>query len=77
MATLVTALNTEFTPAVGDFNAQATGGMAILERKQTSGAAWGEAGRIHNAGVVVENPISGAVYRFRADVAGVAVQADQ
>ena len=77
MATLTAALNTEFTPTAGDFNAQASGGIAILERKQTSGAAFAEAGRIHNAAVVVSNPIAGAIFRFVAVTANVAVQADQ
>lgn len=77
MATLTAVLNTEFTPAAGEFNAQASGGIAVLERKQTSGAAFTEAGRIHNAGVVVSNPVAGSVFRFVAVTAGVAVQADQ
>ena len=77
MATLTAALNTEFTPAVGDFNAQASGGIAVLQRKQTAGAAFSEAGRLHNAAVVVSNPVAGAVFRFVGATAGVVVQADQ
>lgn len=77
MTTLTTALNTEFTPAVGEFNAQASGGIAVLQRKQTAGAAFSEAGRIHNAAVVVSNPVAGAVFRFVSESAGVVVQADQ
>lgn len=79
MATLVSALGTDFTPAVGVFIAQATGGIAVLERKNSSGAAFAECGRIHNAAVEVQNSISGAVYRFRQVSEGgtVVVQADQ
>lgn len=80
MATIVSALDTEFTPATGYFNAQVTGGMAILQRKNTSGAAWAEAARIHGAAVVVMNEVAGAVYRFTAASPAVGtpvVQADQ
>ncbi len=78
MATLVSALDTEFTPAVGNFNAQVSGGMALLERKQTADAAWVEVSRVHAAGVVVNNAVAGAVYRFSNGGIGTpVVQADQ
>lgn len=80
MATLVSALAAEFTPAAGDFVAQATGGVAQLQRKQTSGAAFARVGEISGA-VVVSNPVAGAVYKFVAyDTATYGtptVQADQ
>lgn len=75
MATLTTALNAEFTPAAGDFIAQATGGTANLLRKNSSGAQFAPVGQINGA-VNVDNPIAGAVYKFSAPE-GVTVQADQ
>lgn len=77
MATLTAALATEFTPAVGDFNVQVTGGEAVLERKNSTGAAWAEVGKIANAALICENPIAGAVYRFRQLSGTCTVQADQ
>ena len=75
MATLTAALDTEFTPAVGEFIAQATGGSANLLRKNSIGAQFAPAGQINGA-VTVGNPVAGAVYKFSAP-AGVTVQADQ
>lgn len=77
MATLTNTLNAEFTPAVGDFNAQASAGRAILWRKQTASAAFVEVGRLHNNAVIVSNPVAGAVYKFTATDPSVQVQADQ
>ena len=77
MATLSTALNTDFTPAVGDFIAQSWGGTATLTRKNSSGAAAVNCGVINGA-VIVSNPIAGAVYQFTTEAPGkVTVQADQ
>lgn len=39
MASLVSALDTEFTPAVGDFNVQVSTGVASLLRKNSSGVS--------------------------------------
>jgi hypothetical protein len=78
MATLASALDTPFTPAAGDFIVQATGGTAILERRNTSGAAWAGVGEIVGA-QIISNPVAGAQYQFRAG-AGLGtptVQADQ
>jgi hypothetical protein len=75
MATLISALDADFTPAAGDFIAQAAGGQASLLRKNTGPAAFVLVGQISGA-VVVSNPVAGAVYRFSAP-AGVTVQADQ
>jgi len=68
MAALTTALDTEFTPAVGDFTVQCTAGLARLERKNASAAAWATRGGDLEAGdfKVVSNPVAGAVYRFTA-----------
>ncbi len=63
MASLVSALNTEFTPAAGDFIAQATGGAAILQRKDSSGVAFADVGLVDQA-VIVSNPVAGAVFKF-------------
>lgn len=78
MATLTTALSTIFTPAVGDFNAQVTGGVARLERRQTAGAAWALVGVLEtNDCKVVSNPIAAAEYRFVRMAGSPVVQADQ
>lgn len=68
MAALVTAVDTEFTPAVGDFTVQCTAGLARLERKNATGAAWATNGGDLQAGDFknVSNPIAGAIYRFTA-----------
>lgn len=76
MATLTTALDTDFTPAVGDFNVQATGGVATLRRKNSSGAAFAPVGKVEGAGIV-NNPIAGAVYQFTTFSGTPVVQADQ
>lgn len=78
MATLTTALETDFTPAASDFNCQVTGGDAYLYRKQTTGAAWAIAGALQNgSAVTVSNPVAGAVYKFVARSGSPVVQADQ
>lgn len=75
MATLVSAIDTDFTPAVGDFIAQASGAPATLLRKNSSGAAFVTVGAVSGNACIVSNPIAGAVYRFVG--AGATVQADQ
>lgn len=77
MATLVSALDTEFTPAVGDFNIQATGGVASLLRKNAAGAAFALVHTALQGAFVVSNPIAGAVYKFSAPSSSTVVQADQ
>lgn len=80
MATLTSALDTDFTPAAGDFIAQATGGSVQLLRKNSSGAAFALVGLIGigTGAVIVSNPVAGAVYRFSTTGGQVvAVQADQ
>lgn len=77
MAALVTALDTEFTPAVGDFLVQATGGIATLERKAVSGAAFAQVGLVIGQALIVSNPVAGAIYRFRSDTASTVVRDDQ
>lgn len=77
MATLASALDTEFTPAVGDFIAQATGGNASLVRKNSAGAEFALVTSTLNGAVVVSNPVAGAVYKFTAPSGTPLVQADQ
>ena len=78
MATLTTSLDSAFTPAAGDFVVQATGGTVALERRNTSGAAWVEVGRITgNAAPIVSNPVAGVQYRFVSVSGSPVVQADQ
>lgn len=78
MATLANALDTPFTPAAGDFIVQSTGAPAILERRNTAGAAWAGVAQISGA-AIISNPVAGAQYQFRAVQAGGTpnVQADQ
>lgn len=76
MATIATALNTEFTPAVGDFIAQSTNGDAALMRKNSAGAGFAAVGVISEA-AIVDNPVAGAVYKFVAHTGNPVVQADQ
>jgi hypothetical protein len=77
MTTIASALEKEFTPSVGDFIAQVTNGYATLARKNSSGAAFASVGEPINGAVIVDNPISGAVYKFVAYQGAPAVQADQ
>lgn len=68
-----TALDTEFTPAVGDFIVQATGDDAVLLRKNASAAAFAVAGEVHkDTCMIVSNPYAGAVYKFAGTAATVA-----
>lgn len=78
MATLTTTLTTTFTPAVGDFTAQVTGGTASLQRRNTSGAAWAQVESLTNRAVIVSNPIAATDFRFVQVGSDTAiVQADQ
>lgn len=65
MTTLTTTLGATFTPAAGDFIVQATGAPAVLERRNTAGAAWAGVGRVDGA-VIVSNPVAGVDYRVVA-----------
>lgn len=77
MAALVTALATDFTPAVGDFIIQVTGGSASLVRRNVTGAATATVGVIDSGSAVIcSNPIAGAVYQLVSSN-GATVRADQ
>lgn len=78
MTTLVSALNTVFTPGTGNFNVQATGGNAQLERRNTSGAAWAVVGPvIAGYAYVVDNSVGSTDYRLTPLSGTPVVQADQ
>jgi hypothetical protein len=77
MATLVSALDTLFSPAAGDFIVQVTGGTCSLQRRNTSGAAWANVSSVTNSALVVSNPVAGAQYQFVTVKGSPAVQADQ
>lgn len=77
MAALTTTLASDFTPAVGDFIVQVTGGSASLTRKNAPGAAVAVVGTIDSgAAVICSNPIAGAVYQLVSS-SGATVRADQ
>lgn len=80
MATLVSAVDTVFTPATGTFNVQCTRGNSVLQRRQTAGADWAIVGMVKNGDAfLVDNPVASAQYRFvkTDDSATPTVQADQ
>lgn len=77
MATLASAVETEFTPAVGDFNVQVTGGVVTLLRKNTSGAAFSAVQPAFSGAFICGNPVAGAVYKFAVTSGTPTVQADQ
>lgn len=78
MATIASALNTPFTPAAREFIVQAAAGTAVLQRRNTSGAAWVRVGEITpNRAEIVSNPVAGAEYQFVALAGTPTVQADQ
>ena len=75
MASLVTALETDFTPAAGDFIIQVTVAPATLLRKNASAASYTVVQDSIIGAWNVSNPVAGAVYRFRGDAS--VVRADQ
>jgi hypothetical protein len=78
MASLVSALDTEFTPAVGDFNVSVTTMPAHLLRKNSSGTAFAAVTPNEFTGAMVcQNPVAGAVYKFISKYGISVVQADQ
>lgn len=77
MASLVSAVDTEFTPAAGDFIISVTGGSATLLRKNAAANVFSAVGSGITGALVCSNPIAGAVYKFQSDKSSVVVQADQ
>lgn len=77
MTTLVSALDTEFTPAVGDFNVNVPHGVATLLRKDDAGAEFAVVQSVVAGAFVCSNPIAGAVYKFSAPSSSTVVRANQ
>lgn len=78
MASLVSAVDTEFTPAVGDFNVSVTTMAATLMRKNSAGTAFAAVPPGEFSGAMVcSNPVAGAVYKFTSKYNTAVVQADQ
>ena len=79
MTTLVSAVETVFTPTATTFIAQVTNGQAYLERRNTSGSAWAQlrGAPIQDEAVIVDNPVVGAEYRFRSVMGAPVVQAEE
>jgi len=77
MATLVSAIDVEFTPAAAPFNIQVTGGTANLLRKDTAGAAFAAVTSLFNGPAIVDNPVAGAIFKFTIGSGTPVVQADQ
>ncbi len=77
MASLVAAVDTEFTPAVGDFNISVTTMPANLMRKNSAGTAFALVESNISGAKVCSNPIAGAVYKFTSAYNTSVVQADQ
>lgn len=76
MAIICSALNTEFTPAVGDFHVQ-TVGEANLMRKNASGTGFILVDTIRGRALICSNPIASTVYRFDAVSLSPTVEAAQ
>ena len=77
MASLVTAVETSFTPSVGDFKVTVTGGYATLQCAD-NGSTFGAAGgnQIAPGNWIATQTVTGAAWKFSAP-SGVTVRADQ
>ena len=76
MALLAGAPGVPFTPIVGYFTAQATGGSATLLRRGAAGAEPAVAGHIQSGQAVdVNNAVAGQIWEFSAPP-GATVRAD-
>jgi hypothetical protein len=58
------ALNTEFTPAAGDFRVQVTAARATLWSKGTSGSAWAKVAVLDPTQQGIVNNIAGTIYKW-------------
>lgn len=78
MAVLTAALNTPFTPSVGEFIVQSSG-VVDLQRKNNSGASFVTVETLYPGAKNVSNPIAGAIYQLVPIITGAAptVSADQ
>lgn len=79
MATLTSTLDTDFTPAAGDFIISVKDGPINFTRQNSAGAPRVSLGFIANDAKIVSNPVAGAIYRFSsvAWATTATVQADQ
>lgn len=83
MALLTAEFDTPFTPAVGVFIVQVTGGEALLQRQNATGQPWALCAAVRNpisGAYDVNCAVAGSNFRFAAGsdgTAGVAVRADQ
>lgn len=78
MSTIASAVNTPFTPAIGSFVVQCTGGEARLDRRQTAGAAWTTVVTVGLANsFIIDNPVADVQYQFFPLNGTPVVQADQ
>jgi len=83
MAALTTTLEEVFTPAVGVFAVQCTVGLARLERRNVTGAAWAPVGDLAAGQAAdVDNSVADMEYRFVArepfgDTSTPVIRADQ
>lgn len=68
MPQIASALNTDFTPAAGDFIVEVGGtGSVMLLRRNAAGAPLRFCGEVRSGlAVVVANPVAGAVYQAQA-----------
>ena len=64
--TLVSAVDTEFTPSGDKFAVDVTGGAAVLRRSNTTGGTFTPVGDIQGRGVIVDNAAAGSVYKLTA-----------
>lgn len=78
MAVISSALNTDFTPALGDFIATVDGGTVMLMRRNASGQPLAQCGLIRpGEAVIVSNPVAGAVYQALPQSGNPVFRADQ
>lgn len=67
MAALVTAVDTDFTPAATPFTISVSVGAASLLRRSAAGTAWNTVRTemtASDSGQIVDNPVAGTIYRF-------------
>lgn len=77
MTTLVSALDTEFTPAAGPFNVDVPSGVATLLRKVPGASTFSVVQSVVSGAHVCDNDIGSTVYKFTAPSSSTVVQADQ
>ena len=76
MAVIASAQNTVFTPAVGPFVIQVSGGNADLLRRVSATAAWVNVAANFTS-INVDNPIAGVQFMVTSNRPLAVVEADQ